>query len=78
MNATLEPDELHAATQFMLRSDYTPGAEEWAIVDYEGFGAYKVDEWTSFMTVSLIAQGIAEHGEAYAAWVEYVGDTVRA
>jgi antirestriction protein len=25
--------------------------------------------------VSLVAQGIAEHGEAYAAWVNYVGDT---
>jgi antirestriction protein len=25
--------------------------------------------------VSLVASGIAEHGEAYAAWVKYVGDT---
>jgi len=25
--------------------------------------------------VSLVARGIAEHGEAYAEWVEYVGDT---
>jgi antirestriction protein len=75
MNATLEPDELDAATQFMLRGSHTPGAEEWAIMDYEGFGGYKVDEWTSFSTISLIAQGISEHGEAYAAWVGYIGDT---
>ena len=75
MSATLEPEELEAATQFMLRHSSTPGAEEWAIMDYEGFGGYNVDEWTSFTTVSLIAQGVAEHGEAYAAWVEYVGDT---
>lgn len=30
---------------------------------------------SSFDTVNPIAQGIAEHGEAYAAWVSYVGDT---
>jgi antirestriction protein len=75
MNAALEPEELEAATQFMLRHSAIPGAEEWAIMDYDGFGGYKVDEWTSFETVSLIAQGVAEHGEAYAAWVKYVGDT---
>jgi antirestriction protein len=75
MDATLEPEELEAATQFLLRNSHTPGAEEWAIMDYDGFGGYKVDEWTSFATVSLIAQGVAEHGEAYAAWAEYTGDT---
>ena len=75
MNATLEPEELDASTQFLLRNSRTPGAEEWAVMDYDGFGGYKVAEWTSFETISLIAQGVAEHGEAYAAWVEYVGDT---
>jgi antirestriction protein len=75
MDATLEPEELHAAVQFMLRSSDTPGAEEWAIMDHDDFGGYEVSEWSSFDTVSLVAQGIAEHGAAYAAWVEYVGDT---
>jgi antirestriction protein len=75
MDATLEPEELEAATQFLLRNSLTPGAEEWAVMDYDGFGGYKVEEWTSFSTISLIAQGVAEHGDAYAAWVEYVGDT---
>src|SRR5262249_45674874 len=37
MDATLEPEELHAAVQFMLRNSDTPGAEEWAIFDYEDF-----------------------------------------
>jgi len=75
MDATLEPDELQAAVQFMLRNSDTPGAEEWSIMDHDDFGGYEVSEWSSFATVSCIAQGIAEHGEAYAAWVNYVGDT---
>lgn len=75
MDATLEPDELHAAVQFMLRTGGTPGAEEWSIFDHEDFGGYEVSEWSSFDTVSLIAKGIAEQGEAFAAWVTYVGDT---
>jgi antirestriction protein len=75
LDATLEPDELHAAVRFMLRTSDTPGAEEWSIMDYDDFGGYEVSEWSSFATVSLIAQGIAEHGGAYAAWVNYVGDT---
>jgi len=75
MDATLEPDELHAAVQFLLHTGYTPSAEEWGIFDYEGFGGHEVSEWSSFSTVSLVAQGIAEYGPAYAAWVDYVGDT---
>jgi antirestriction protein len=75
MDATLEPDQLHAAVQFMLRTGGTAGAEEWAIFDHEDFGGYEVNEWSSFDTTSLIAQGIAEHGAAYAAWVNCVGDT---
>jgi antirestriction protein len=75
MDATLEPDELQAAAQFMLRIGDTPGAEEWAIMDHEGFGGYEVEEYTSFTTVSCIAQGVAEHGEAFAAWVDIVGDS---
>lgn len=75
MDATLEPDELHAADRFLLRHSTEPGAEEWAIFDYENFGGYRVEEYSSFDTNSLIAKGLAEHGPAYAEWVDLVGDT---
>jgi antirestriction protein len=75
MDATLEPEQLQAAVQFMLRRSSTPGAEGWSIFDHDDFGGYEVSEWSSFATVSLVAQGIAEYGPAYAAWVNYVGDT---
>lgn len=74
LDATLDPDELHNAIQFMLRNGYTPGAEEWGIFDYDEFGGYQVEEYTSLETVSRIAKGVAEHGPAFAAWVELVGD----
>ncbi|HYM54202.1 MAG TPA: antirestriction protein ArdA, partial [Solirubrobacteraceae bacterium] len=51
------------------------GAEEWAIHDYEGFGELRLSEWESFERVSAIAAGIAEHGEAFSAWLAY--DTSR-
>ncbi len=52
--------------------------EEWAIHDYEGFEGIRLSEWESFETVSALAQAIAEHGEAFAAYYSTVtyGDSV--
>ena len=50
-----------------------PAAEEWAIHDYEGFGALRLDEFESLAAVAKIARGIAEHGPAFAAWAAHVG-----
>ncbi len=74
MDATCETDDLQAATRFMLRGSREETAEEWGIFDHEGFQGYEVGEYESLETVSRIAKGIAEHGEAYAAWVSYVGE----
>ncbi len=53
-------------------SQHWPGnAEEWAIHDYEGFGELRLSEWESFERVSAIAAGIAEHGDAFTAWLAY-------
>lgn len=74
MDATLEPDELHKAVQFMLRSSEIRDAEEWAIFDHDEFGGYEIERYTSFTTVSRIAQGVAQHGPAFAEWVSIVGE----
>jgi hypothetical protein len=37
LDATLDPDELHQAVQFMLRNGYDHTAEEWAIMDHDDF-----------------------------------------
>lgn len=53
--------------EMLSGSRYDP-AEEYAIHDYEGFGAYRVDEYESIEDVARIGRGIAEHGLAYAAF----------
>lgn len=74
LDATLDPDELHHAVQFILRNGHDPTAEEWAIMDYDDFCGLSFGEYESLEIVSRIAQGIAEHGEAFAKWVGYVGE----
>jgi antirestriction protein len=54
-------------------SVYPHCSEEWAIHDYEGFGGLKLSEYESIDTVAELARLIAEHGGAYAAYVDAVG-----
>jgi len=53
--------------EMLANSRYDP-AEEYAIHDYEGFGAYRVSEYESLKDVARIGRGITEHGLAYAAF----------
>jgi antirestriction protein len=71
IGADQSADELHEAVQRMLAASPMPGAEEWAIHDYEGFGELRLSEWESFERVSNVAAGIAEHGDAFNAWLAY-------
>lgn len=52
----------------MLAASTESGAEEWAIHDYEGFGPLALGEWENIEQVQTIANGITEHGEAFAHW----------
>ena len=74
IDADQTPDELVAAVFSLLEASPMPYAEEWGIFDYEGFGPIRIDENESFGTVSLLAHGIAEHGEAFACWVDLTGE----
>lgn len=71
IDADQSADEIHEAVQRMLAASPEPGAEEWAIHDYEGFAPLRLSEWESFERVAAIAAGIAEHGAAFAAWLSY-------
>lgn len=68
LRADVEPEELHEGVQAMHRASPAPGAEEWAIHDFDGFGAVQLSECESLETVASLARGIAEHGPAFAAW----------
>jgi antirestriction protein len=70
MDATRDPETIHADIAAMLARSKEPGAEEFAIHDYEQFGACRIHEYDSIELVSRIARGIAEHGYAFAAWAK--------
>lgn len=67
--------DLGERVQAMLRRSPEPVAEEWAIHDYEGFGPLQLGEYESLDTVSMLAQGIRQHGPAFAHWVALEGST---
>lgn len=71
IDADQSADELHEAVARMLAASPQPGAEEWAIHDYEGFGSLRLGEYESLERVAAIAAGIAEHGDAFSAWLSY-------
>lgn len=74
IDATQEIEDLEQAVMDILARSPTPGAEEWAIHDYDGFGTLRLGEYETLEDVSAIAQGIARHGPAFAAWAEVVRD----
>lgn len=63
IDATKEPDEIHAEVKAMLAESPEPVAEEWRIDDHEGFGGVYISEWASFEEIHKIALLIEEHGE---------------
>lgn len=69
--ADQDEEQLQAGVSAMLATSPEPGAEEWAIHDFEGFGPLRLGEYESLATVSTLARGIAEHGPAFAAWASY-------
>lgn len=71
IDADQDADTIAEEVQAMLAASPEPHAEEWAIHDYEGFGDISVGESESFEQVANWANGIAEHGDAFAAWISH-------
>lgn len=67
-------DEVRA----MLAASPVPGAEEWAIHDYEGFEGVRISEYAGFESVAEIAAFIAEHGRLGAELIGHFGDVDQA
>ena len=74
IDATRGPRHIYHEVQRMLTASHQPIAEEWAIHDYEGFGAVRLSENPLLETVAQIAYGIAQRGDAFSAWIAHVGD----
>jgi antirestriction protein len=73
LSANVGHEELAEGVQAMLAASPTPGAEEYGIFDYDGFGPVRIDEYERLETVTWIGNGISEHGMAYAHWAALVG-----
>lgn len=78
MDAAREVEDLQADIQAMLEASPEPVAEEFAIHDHEGFAQASIGEYESLEVVSAVARGIAQHGEAFAAWASIVSNDVEA
>jgi antirestriction protein len=73
IDAAQKVDELKKSIDEMLNDSPSPGAEEWAIHDYEGFGLLHVHEFEALEDIAKVAAGIVAHGPAFAAWASRVG-----
>ena len=71
IDADQSADAIHGEIRAMLASSPIPGAEEWAIHDYEDFGGIQLSEYEDIDRVAEIAALLVEHGDAFAAWYSY-------
>ncbi len=67
-------EEIQEKVNAMLAKSREPIAEEWAIHDYEGFGEYRLSEWSDFRSIAVIGQVAEELNddtevEAFMAWI---------
>ena len=65
--------ELHEGIAAMLANSKDPFPEEWAFHDSEGFGDYGVSEYAGIDDLAEIGRCIEEHGLAFAAYAENIG-----
>lgn len=74
IDADQDDEAIHAEIQAMLALSPEPIAEEWAIHDREGFGAWCPREYESIDTVALVARWIASVGEVFGSLLYHLGD----
>ena len=73
IDADQDADAIRAEIQTMLAESPEPGAEEWAIHDYEGFGGIKLHESEDLDEVARLAELLSEHGDLFAKLVDHFG-----
>jgi antirestriction protein len=73
IDADQDADAIMDEIRAMLAESPIPGAEEWAIHDYEGFGPLRISEYEAIETVARLGEGIGDHGSAFAHWAANAG-----
>lgn len=72
INAAQDVEDLEADIARMLAAAPSPGAEEWGIFDFDGFGPLRLSEYEDLNLVSTLAKGISEYGPVFAHWADHV------
>lgn len=72
ISAAQDAEDIHAEITAMLVASPIPGAEEWAIHDFEGFGELRLSEYEGIERVSALAAFIEEHEALGAAVLAHV------
>jgi antirestriction protein len=73
IEADQDPDELEAAIDRVLADSPVPGAHNWEVHDWEGFGELDPSSFASVAELSAVSLGIAEHGHPFAAYISLYG-----
>ena len=71
-----DADAVRAAIAAMLKASPEPGAEEYAIHDYEGFGGVEIAEYADLAKVVEIASFLRDRGTLGAQVLEHLGGDV--
>ncbi len=74
IDATEDLDAIYEQIQQMLKNSPEGFSEEWSLDDYEGFGNYRLEAYTSIETAHEIAMFFEEHGDAGIVALEYCND----
>lgn len=69
-DAAAEPEELWKDIHHILATSHEEIAEDWGVFDYDEFGGFTVGEAETVETITTVARGIAQHGEAFSLWAE--------
>ena len=69
-----EAEEIEAEISEMLKNSPQPGAEEWAIHDYENWHGIEIDEYENIEKLAELAQALAEHGKPLAVYYQHFGE----
>lgn len=74
IDADQDVNDIRTAITEMLKASPIPGAEEYAIHDYEGFEGAPIEEYSSIESVVKIAAYIGEHGALGGKLIEHYGN----
>lgn len=73
IDADQDAEDIRAEIAQMLKESPEPGAEEWAIHDFEGFGGLKLSEHEDMDKIAELGELIEEHPSIFGELVSYVG-----